>query len=133
MLESVIISTIAGSVICGGIMIFKNRILSSLGGKALYYISLIGMLVFLLPMNIGDISLPEIKAHQEIKASEFTVETPAETNINGVNLINPTGFISEILRGVGKISEADELLSEVRKRTEFCKRLRYFFEKTYNL
>ena len=36
MIESVIISTLAGSVICTALLIFKNKILSILSGKALY-------------------------------------------------------------------------------------------------
>ncbi len=43
----------------------------------------------------------------------------AETNVNGVNLVNPIGFIAEILRGVGKTTEANELIDEARKRTEY--------------
>ncbi len=43
----------------------------------------------------------------------------AEINKNGVKLINPVGFVAEILRGVGKTAEANELISEVRKRTEY--------------
>ena len=35
MLESIIISTLAGSIICTALLIFKNKLLSLLGGKAL--------------------------------------------------------------------------------------------------
>ncbi len=79
MLESIIISTLAGSVICSALLIFKNKILSALGGKALYYISLIAMLVFILPMNIGDISLPKVPVNQTINVTEFEATVP-ETN-----------------------------------------------------
>jgi len=48
-----------------------------------------------------------------------TLKSTAEINANGINLINPTGFIAEILRGVGKNAEADELLNEVKRRTEY--------------
>ena len=65
MLESIIISTLAGSIICAALLIFKNKLLSLLGGKALYYISLIAMLVFILPMNIGDISLPKVPVNHK--------------------------------------------------------------------
>lgn len=81
MLESIIISTLAGSIICSALLIFKNKILSALGGKALYYISLIAMLVFILPMNIGDISLPKVPINQPIKVTEFEATVP-ETNNN---------------------------------------------------
>ena len=81
MLESIIISTLAGSIICTALLIFKNKLLSLLGGKALYYISLIAMLVFILPMNIGDISFPKVPINQPIKVTEFEVTVP-ETNNN---------------------------------------------------
>lgn len=81
MLESIIISTLAGSIICTALLIFKNKLLSLLGGKALYYISLIAMLVFILPMNIGDISLPKVPINQPIKVTEFEATVP-ETNNN---------------------------------------------------
>ncbi len=76
MLESMIISTLAGSIICAALLIFKNKILSALGGKALYYISLIAMLVFILPMNIGDISLPKVPVNQTTNATEFEAAVP---------------------------------------------------------
>lgn len=79
MLESIIISTLAGSIICAALLIFKNKLLSLLGGKALYYISLIAMLVFILPMNIGDISLPKVPVNQTINVTEFEATVP-ETN-----------------------------------------------------
>lgn len=79
MLESVIISTLAGSIICIRLLIFKNKLLSLLGGKALYYISLIAMLVFVLPMNMGDIKLPEMPLNQTVKITEFENTVP-ETN-----------------------------------------------------
>ncbi len=79
MLESIIISTLAGSIICTALLIFKNKLLSLLGGKALYYISLIAMLLFLLPMNIGDISLPKVPVNQPIKVTEFETTVP-DTN-----------------------------------------------------
>ena len=79
MLESIIISTLAGSIICTALLIFKNKLLSLLGGKALYYISLIAMLVFILPMNIGDISLSKVPINQPIKVTEFEATIP-ETN-----------------------------------------------------
>lgn len=81
MLESIIISTLAGSIICSALLIFKNKLLSLLGGKALYYISLIATLVFILPMNIGDISFPKIPINQPIKVTEFEATVP-ETNNN---------------------------------------------------
>ncbi|MBE7040552.1 MAG: hypothetical protein E7400_01135 [Ruminococcaceae bacterium] len=76
MLESIIISTLAGSIVCSALLIFKNKILSLLGGKALYYISLIAMLVFILPMNIGDISLPKVPVNQPINVTEFEATVP---------------------------------------------------------
>lgn len=79
MLESIIISTLAGSIICTALLIFKNKLLSLLGGKALYYISLIAMLVFILPMNIGDISLPKVPVNQTINVTEFETKVP-DTN-----------------------------------------------------
>lgn len=79
MLESIIISTLAGSIICTALLIFKNKLLSLLGGKALYYISLIAMLVFILPMNIGDISLPKVPINQTINVTEFEATVP-DTN-----------------------------------------------------
>ena len=79
MLESIIISTLAGSIICTALLIFKNMLLSLLGGKALYFISLITMLVFILPMNIGDISLPKVPVNQTINVTEFETTVP-ETN-----------------------------------------------------
>ena len=78
MMESVIISTLAGSVICSAVLIFKNKILSLFGGKALYYISLFAMLIFILPMNIGEISLPKIPIHQKVNVTEFHTVTPDE-------------------------------------------------------
>ena len=79
MLESIIISTLAGSIICSALLIFKNKILSAFGGKALYYISLIAMLVFILPMKIGDISVPKVPINQPIKVTEFEATAP-DTN-----------------------------------------------------
>ena len=79
MLESIIISTLAGSIICSALLIFKNKLLSLLGGKALYYISLIAMLVFILPMNIGDISLPKVPINQVINVAEYEPTAP-DTN-----------------------------------------------------
>ena len=79
MLESIIISTLAGSIICTALLIFKNKLLSLLGGKALYYISLIAMLVFILPMNIWDISLPKVPVNQTINVTEFEA-TVLDTN-----------------------------------------------------
>ena len=76
MLESIIISTLAGSIICTALLIFKNKLLSLLGGKALYYISLIAMLVFILPMNIGDISLPKVPVNQTINVTGFEATVP---------------------------------------------------------
>ena len=81
MLESIIISTLAGSIICSALLIFKNKLLSLLGGKALYYISLIAMLVFILPMNIGDISLTKVPVNQAINVTGFEATLP-ETNTN---------------------------------------------------
>ncbi len=78
MIESVIISTLAGSIICTILLVFKNKILSLLGGKALYYISLFAMLLFILPLNIGEISLSKIPTHQEVHVTEFNAETPVE-------------------------------------------------------
>ena len=74
MLESVIISTLAGSFICTALLIFKNRILAILGGKALYYLSLGAMLIFMLPLNIGDISLPKTTA---VGITEFSANETA--------------------------------------------------------
>ena len=90
MLESIIISTLAGSIICSALLIFKNKILSALGGKALYYISLIAMLVFILPMNIGDISLSKVPINQPIKVTEFEATIP-ETN----NDVAPAQYIPQ--------------------------------------
>ncbi len=85
MLESVIISTLAGSLVCIMVLIFKNKILSLLGGKALYYISLLTMLIFVLPMNIGEITLPEIQIQREVNITEFNTTTP----INNTNNAQP--------------------------------------------
>lgn len=85
MLESVIISTLAGSLVCIMVLIFKNKILSLLGGKALYYISLLAMLIFVLPMNIGEITLPEIQIQREVNITEFNTTTP----INNTNNAQP--------------------------------------------
>ena len=74
MLESVIISTLAGSFVCTALLIFKNRILAILGGKALYYLSLGAMLIFMLPLNIGDISLPKTTA---VGITEFSANETA--------------------------------------------------------
>ena len=85
MLESVIISTLAGSLVCIMVLIFKNKILSLLGGKVLYYISLLAMLIFVLPMNIGEITLPEIQIQREVNITEFNTTTP----INNTNNAQP--------------------------------------------
>ena len=82
MLESIIISTLAGSIICTALLIFKNKLLSLLGGKALYYISLIAMLIFILPMNIGELSLPKIPIHQEVNVTESNIEAPVQNTDN---------------------------------------------------
>ena len=82
MLESIIISTLAGSIICAALLIFKNKLLSLLGGKALYYISLVAMLVFILPMNIGEVSLPKIPIHQEVNVTESNIEAPLQNTDN---------------------------------------------------
>ena len=84
MIESVIISTLAGSVICTALLIFKNKILSLLSGKALYYISLLAMLIFILPMNIGEISLPKAPIHQQVNVTEFNTKTKAEKTDNAL-------------------------------------------------
>lgn len=84
MIESVIISTLAGSVICTALLIFKNKILSILSGKALYYISLLAMLIFILPMNIGEISLPKVPIHQQVNVTEFNTKTKAEKTDNAL-------------------------------------------------
>ena len=84
MIESVIISTLAGSVICTALLIFKNKILSILSGKALYYISLLAMLIFILPMNIGEISLPKAPIHQQVNVTEFNTKTKAEKTDNAL-------------------------------------------------
>lgn len=84
MTESVIISTLAGSVICTALLIFKNKILSILSGKALYYISLLAMLIFILPMNIGEISLPKAPIHQQVNVTEFNTKTKAEKTDNAL-------------------------------------------------
>lgn len=84
MIESVIISTLAGSVICTALLIFKNKILSILSGKALYYISLLAMLIFILPMNIGEISLPKAPIHQQVNVTEFNTKTTAEKTDNAL-------------------------------------------------
>lgn len=78
MLENVIISTLAGSIICIVLLMFKNKILSILGGKALYYISLFAMLSFILPLNIGEVNLPKIPAQQEVKVTELNTAAPLE-------------------------------------------------------
>ena len=85
MLESVIISTLAGSLVCIMVLIFKNKILSLLGGKALYYISLLAILIFVLPMNIGEITFPEIQIQREVNITEFNTTTP----INNTNNAQP--------------------------------------------
>ena len=82
MIESVIISTLAGSIICAALLIFKNKILSLLGGEALYYISLLAMLIFVLPMNIGEISISKIPIYQEIDVTESNIEAPAQNTEN---------------------------------------------------
>lgn len=58
--ESVIISTLVGSVVCIALLLFKHKILSLLGGRALYYISLSAMLLFLLPLNVPE--MPAFRA-----------------------------------------------------------------------
>lgn len=87
MLESVIVSTLAGSIICIALLIFKSKLLSLFGGKALYYISLIAMLVFVLPMNIGDISLPKAPENQIVNVTEFETTVP-ETITNTAQVQN---------------------------------------------
>lgn len=82
MIESAIISTLAGSVICTALLIFKNKILSLLGGKALYCISLLAMLIFILPMNIGEISLPKALTQPDVNVTEFNAEIPAQNPDN---------------------------------------------------
>lgn len=82
MMESVIISTLAGSIICTVLLMLKNKILSLLGGKALYYISLLAMLIFILPMNIGELSLPKIPIHQEVNVTESNIEAPVQNTDN---------------------------------------------------
>ena len=84
MLESVIISTLAGSVVCVALLMLKNRILSLLGGRALYYISLVAMLVFIMPVNIGDISIPKMPVH---RAGNVTgIETEATKTAIGTEM-----------------------------------------------
>ena len=85
MMESVIISTLAGSVICSAVLIFKNKILSLFGGRALYYISLFAMLIFILPIKAGEISLSEIPIHQKVNVTGFHTVTPDE-NIDNVQV-----------------------------------------------
>lgn len=80
MLEAVILSTLTGSVICLALLIFKNKILSLLGGRALYYISLSAMLLFVLPLNIGYMSFTKIQAKQMLNVSEFEAAAPAVEN-----------------------------------------------------
>jgi len=85
MIESVIISTLTGSILCTALLIFKNKILSLFGGKALYYISLIAMLVFVLPVNTKDISLPKLSINKTITAVE-TESKNSETNTDTVQM-----------------------------------------------
>ncbi len=84
MMESVIISTVAGSVVCSALLIFKNKILSFFGGKALYYISLLAMLIFILPINIGELSLPKAPIHQEVNVTEVNTEAPVKNTDNAL-------------------------------------------------
>ncbi len=78
MIESVVVSTLAGSVICIALLMFKNKILSLLGGKALYYISLFAMLVFVLPVNFGNISFSEFLVPKEVSITEFNTAKPIQ-------------------------------------------------------
>lgn len=77
MFDAVIVSTLTGSVVALAVLIFKNKILSFFGGKALYYISLFAMLIFILPLNVGDISLPKMPAKQTMNISEFETAAPS--------------------------------------------------------
>jgi len=88
MMESVIVSTLAGSVICSALLLFKHKLLSVLGGKVFYYISLFAMLMFLLPMHIGDISIPKVPVNQEIHVTEIEAITP-EPHTDTATVQNP--------------------------------------------
>lgn len=97
MIESVIVSTLAGSFICTALLIFKNKILSLLGGRALYYISLIAMLLFVLPINLGDIYLPTTPVSQAINIASPEITIPNTNTDTPPILDTPQDTPNEII------------------------------------
>ncbi len=128
MLGIVISSTVSGTLVCILLILFKNRLLSLLGGRRLYYLCLFSLLLFVLPVkNLAEavpdfdvvMSKPavttEINVTDNQSGSETTnaavvevaeadvVKKPATNNLPGVpNMVrreNPV-MIWEILAAV---------------------------------
>ncbi len=76
MLDTVITSTLAGSLVCLMLIIFKNRLLKLLGGKILYRISLFAMLIFVIPLNMANFHFPQF-TNQPIHTQTVTVRENA--------------------------------------------------------
>lgn len=80
MIDAIIISTLTGTLVCTLLLVLKNKLLSLLGGRFLYYISLFAMLIFLLPVNIQKIELPAIYNSYSGEAALSDI-TAAETEV----------------------------------------------------
>lgn len=80
MLDVLLASTLAGSVVSLAVLMFKNKIVSIFGGKTLYAVSLLAMLIFLLPLHIGELSLPKIPTSQAVQTAETETAATADEN-----------------------------------------------------
>lgn len=81
MTESVLTAWITGTVVCTLLLIFKNRILSALGGRWLYRIGLVAMLLFLIPMNFSGIR-ELVPTSQMPAVPAVTAPVPSEVTVN---------------------------------------------------
>ncbi len=95
MLDTVITSTLAGSLVCLMLLLFKNRLLKLLGGKTLYRISLFAMLIFVIPFNMINFQLPQI-TNQPLHTETVTVGENTQTQQTTQTAQNNTAWEQEI-------------------------------------
>lgn len=90
-------ATLAGSVVSLAVLMLKNKIVSIFGGKTLYAVSLLAMLIFLLPLHIGELSLPKMPSPQavQIVKTEPTAATDENTAPQATAPEMPSGAETE--------------------------------------
>ncbi len=81
MLEAILISSLTGSVLTVFLLLFKNRLLAHFGGKALYRISLLTMLLFVLPLHFSSLQPPHrtVRTAPEMNVTATPSAMPAVT------------------------------------------------------